>query len=734
MRIITVSNRLPLSVSIQNGQVRYRESAGGLVSGLSAYLDYLKKSSLLQTQCLWLGWPGSNIPENLQPSVQQTLHSEYQAAPVFLTEKEMDNFYGGFCNKTIWPLFHYFPSYTRYAPEYWESYEKVNQLFAETILQQLEPDDTVWIHDYHLMRLPLLLRNRRPDATIGFFLHIPFPSFELFRLLPKQWRQELLEGLLGADLIGFHTHDYVQHFLKSVLRILGHDHKMGKIFYSGRIVHIDTFPMGIDFKKFHDSGDQPQVIKERKLLQDQLKVKKVILSIDRLDYTKGIVNRLLGFEQFLSNHSEWQSKIVFILILVPSRTMVDQYQQMKKQIDELVGKINGRFSSLNWTPIHYHYRFLPFHPLAALYGCSDIALLTPLRDGMNLVCKEYLATRKDQQGVLILSEMAGAAKELGEALIINPNNLDEIEKAILDAAEMSPEEQIERNEKMQKRLRRYDVIRWASDFLQQLAAIKNEQNKWQTRYLSTSLRGRILDHFNSAATRSIFLDYDGTLVPFHPNPQLASPSSSILHCLDKMCSNPRNQVVIVSGRDKNTLQRWFHSLPDLNLVAEHGVWIKKKSADWELLRTMNNEWKTRIQPLLELYADRLPGAFVEEKDFSLVWHYRAADPELGSIRAQELMDDLSVYTANIELQVLQGNKVIEIRNAGINKGGAAQRWLESRHSEFIIAIGDDLTDEELFEAMPETAYTIKVGLAMTKARYFLYQSTDVVAFMQQFCE
>jgi trehalose 6-phosphate synthase/phosphatase len=728
-RILIVSNRLPITVEEKEGQLEFQVSAGGLVSGLSAYLDSLKGSPFTHFNYVWVGWPGTVVKDKLKEKLRLKALTEFNAYPVFLSEKAMEKFYHGFCNKTIWPLFHYFPSYTVYDEEYWIQYQRVNEIFSDAIMEVIKPDDMVWIHDYHLMLLPKLIRERMPHISIGFFLHIPFPSFELFRLLPGKWRRAILEGLLGADLVGFHTHDYTQYFLRCVLRILGYEHNMGQIMVGDHMVKADTLPMGIDFQKFRNAASSPQVQKEKDELKKALAHSKVVLSIDRLDYTKGTLNRLRGFEAFLEKNPQWHNRVILVLVVVPSRIGVEHYQQMKRQIDELVGKINGKFGSVNWTPILYQYRFLSLYPLVALYSVSQVALVTPLRDGMNLIAKEYIAARLDKTGVLILSEMAGASKELGEAIIINPSNIDEIAEALNEALEMPEEEQIRRNEVMQTRLKRYDVVRWANDFTQVLLSLKGEQKRLDARLLSPYVKEQLIKDFAKAEKRLLFLDYDGTLVPFVGLPQMAKPTEEILRIFKSFSWDQKTEIVLISGRDKDTLQNWFGAL-DLRLIAEHGAWIKEKSEDWNMIKPLTNDWKPQILPILEMYADRLPGSFVEEKEFAIVWHYRRADPESASMRAKELVDDLVNFTANIDIQILQGSKVVEVRCAGVNKGVAGMHFISKDNFDFILAIGDDWTDEDLFKVLPETAYSIRVGLTQSYARFNLHSHRAVLELLQ----
>ena len=476
-RIVIVSNRLPFTV-VQDGEgIQFIESVGGLATGLRMLLTSTQSSLSGESELVWVGWPGSTIRDEIRDEVRAKALSEFSCCPVFLSEQDLENFYQGFCNETIWPLFHYFPTYARYDEAYWEQYRKVNESFSVTLLDAIRPDDTVWIHDYHLMLLPHLLRKALPKLRIGFFLHIPFPQFEIFRLIPGKWRRGILEGLLGADLIGFHTHDYGEYFLRSVQRILGYGHRMGQLTVAGRLVKVGAFPMGIDFNKFYDAANLADVQKEREELERRLGDSKIVLSVDRQDYSKGILHRLQGFEAMLETHPEWRGKVTLIMLVVPSRIGIADYEGMKKRIEELVGKINGRFGTISWAPIIYQYRSLPFPSLAAMYAISHVALVTPLRDGMNLVAKEYVATRHDKTGVLVLSEMAGASKELPEAIIINPNNREEIADALKTALEMPREEQIRRNVIMQNRLRRYDVARWAMDFLTELLATQSGRRR-----------------------------------------------------------------------------------------------------------------------------------------------------------------------------------------------------------------------------------------------------------------
>jgi trehalose 6-phosphate synthase/phosphatase len=351
----------------------------------------------------------------------------------------------------------------------------VNEAFCEAVLRIAEPGDIVWVHDYHLMLLPALLREHLPDTPIGFFLHIPFPSYELLRLMPREWGEDILRGLLGADLIGFHARDYTEHFYESVQRILGCERSHKGLAIDSRFSAADTYPMGIDFEKYEGAARSEEARQAVSEVKQVLGDSKLILSIDRLDYTKGIANRLYGYELFLEQNPDWHGKVVMAVAVTPSRVGVQRYSETKQQIDALVGRINGRFGNIGWVPIRYQYAFMPLMKLATLYSASDVALVTPLRDGMNLISKEYLACRLENTGVLILSIFAGAAAELTEAVLINPNSKEEIAAALRRALEMPAEEQIRRNKAMRDELREHHVAPWAQRFVNDLMWLSRQQ-------------------------------------------------------------------------------------------------------------------------------------------------------------------------------------------------------------------------------------------------------------------
>jgi trehalose 6-phosphate synthase/phosphatase len=728
MRLLIISNRLPVTVEIKENRINFKESVGGLATGISSYLASIKGSANTRGY-KWIGWPGIELPENINQEIEQKCR-DLNIHPVHIEEKMMDDFYNGFCNKTLWPLFHYFPSYTFYDSGQWEQYKNVNSIFCDEVIKIAKPNDHLWIHDYHLMLLPGLLRKKLPNLKIGFFLHIPFPSYEIFRLLPKDWRREIIEGLLGSDLIGFHTFDYAKDFLNTEIHITGNDHDSGYVYLPDRILKVDSFPMGIEYDKFFNAVDSEQAIAERNEINQTLKETKILLSIDRLDYSKGIINRLKGYESFLEKYPEWRGKVTMLLVVVPSRIGVARYDEMKREIDEFVGCLNGKYGTVGWTPIIYQFRLIPLNALAGIYNVSDIALITPLRDGMNLIAKEYVTCRRDKKGVLILSEMAGAARELGEAIIVNPNDTNEIAEAIHAALNMPIAEQVMRNTIMQLRLKRYNVKKWATDFLHSLDEIKKVQSMRKFTLLGKSEINLLIKDFKKATTRIIFLDYDGTLVEFSHHPQLAYPKDSLLTLLRDLTKLKDTKIVLISGRDRITLDNWFKDIP-FSIVGEHGLWVRDEKSHWTKIRKLDNRWKKLILPVISKYTDILPGSFIEEKDNSIVWHYRNSDPELSKYRMQELYENLQMLIQKRKVELLRGNKVLEVKSSLISKGNAAMRYLNEKNYDFIMALGDDETDEEMFRTLPETAYSIKVGISSSFARYNLIEIKAVLNLLKR---
>ena len=719
-KTIIISNRLPVKISKTDEGFELKPSEGGLATGLG--------SIYRQGDNVWVGWPGIDVPDPEMQAVVTDKLDEINLSPVFLTPEEINLYYEGFSNEILWPICHYFPSYTHYEQVFWDSYRDVNNKFKEAVLQLAEPGDVIWVHDYQLLLLPGLVRQEMSDVTIGFFQHIPFPSAEIFRLIP--WRAELLEGMVGADLVGFHTYDDVRHFLSSVSRLLPVRASANVISVNDRPVVVESFPMGIDYRKFEELTLQKEVLEYVDVLKKNFSGERMILSIDRLDYSKGILPRLQAIDLLFKQNPEHIEKVVLYMIIVPSRDTVAQYKELHDQIDQLVGNINARYRTLNWIPIHYYYRSFPVEELSALYNMADICLVTPLRDGMNLVCKEYVASRTKNTGVLILSELAGAAKELVDALIVNPNNIGEIYRAIIQALEMPLAEQQRRMTQMREVVAKFNIRHWVKIYMDRLKEVKGMQRSMETKFLGETVRREIANRYVRANKRIIFLDYDGTLVGFNANINLAAPDKELYALMEQLTADSANRVVLISGRHHNTMEEWFGSFK-LDIIAEHGAWQKKLGFDWVKIPGLTNFWKPEVQAILETFTDRTPGSFIEEKTFSLVWHYRRVEAGLGELRANELMTHLRVYAGDKGLQLLPGNKVVEIKNMEINKGKAALNWLEDQNFDFILAMGDDHTDEDIFKVLPPNSFSIKINAQISAAQYYLRDFREARRFLKE---
>ncbi|MEJ5962781.1 bifunctional alpha,alpha-trehalose-phosphate synthase (UDP-forming)/trehalose-phosphatase [Pedobacter immunditicola] len=712
-KTIIVSNRLPVKITERDGKYVLSPSEGGLATGLGSVYK--------EGNNVWIGWPGIEVPPERQDEVKQQL-AHLNLIPVFLTQEEINLYYEGFSNEVLWPVFHYLVTYAHYEQEYWDFYKRVNAKFRDIVEENLLEGDTVWVHDYQLLLLPGLIREIQPFVTIGFFQHIPFPSYEIFRLIP--WREEIINGVIGADLVGFHTFDDVRHFLSTTTRLTAAKSSNNIITYNERQIVVEAFPMGIDDVKFEQLSNRKAVKAHVESFKKDRNNELFILSIDRLDYSKGIIQRLQAYELLLQTHPENIGQVALYMVVVPSRDTVPQYKELRDHIDQMVGNINARFRTMDWLPIHYFYRSFSVEFLSALYCAADVCLVTPMRDGMNLVSKEYVASRTDNTGVLILSEMAGASKELNDALLVNPNNVGDVMRAIVMAKEMSLEEQKARMSSMREVVRKYNIHLWVKNFIAKLMEVKEMQQSLLAKHASDIVREKMAEDYLVSNDRYIFLDYDGTLVGFNSVIDKASPDPELYELLNKLTSDPDNHVVLISGRKHETLDQWFGHLK-VGMIAEHGAWQKYLDGEWRSLPLLTDQWKQEVRTVLERYTDRTPGSFIEDKSYSLVWHYRRVEQGLGELRVNEIINHLRLIVADKGLQLMPGNKVLEIKNIEVNKGKAAQNWLYDKDADFILALGDDHTDEDIFKALPESAYTIKVGSNISAAKYFVRNPKEV---------
>lgn len=723
-QIIIVSNRLPVSVKKEDGILKFFPSVGGLATGLSSYVN--------DRRSIWIGWPGiasDDLNEQEKGQIVREL-AKHNCSPVFLSKKQIDEFYNGYSNTVLWPLFHELRALDEPGEQrdkWYKTYRTVNKLFAETVEVAAQNGARVWVHDYQLLLVPEMLRGMKMDITIGFFLHIPFPNPKKFIGLPDH--KKLLKGVLGADLIGFHTPDYVKNFLETNVQA-GFGIAGDQILtYDDRIIRISDFPMGIDYEKYASAG-RTKIVKEAiKEYAKKYKGKKLIVAVDRLDPSKGLVERLKAYDKFIEEYPKLARKTIFVMVAAPSRTDVPAYQRLSKRLDQLAAQINEKYGTDKWKPIDYINRTIPFEEVTALFQLADVAFIAPLRDGMNLAAKEFIASA-NKNSVLILSETAGASQELKDALIVNPRKPETVVDALHRSLTMRRRELRRRLKRMKQYLKDNTVQKWAMEFVDTLQkpvtlTMAATAPAPLTRTITKRYEDIIESDFSKSTKRLLLLDYDGSLVPFRSDFAHVDPPKELKALIKKLGTNPANEVVIISGRSAEDLDRWFGKLP-INLVAEHGATFKRAGgATWRNYDKTNTLWKELLKPVLEKYSALTPRSRVEEKSHSLVWHYRSSPPYYAQKYLVIIRRALTPILKNFGLEILKGNKVLEIKNPNVTKGKAAQFWLD-RSYDFVLGIGDDATDEELFLVLPETAYSIKVGRGRTAARYRVTSHQDVL--------
>jgi trehalose 6-phosphate synthase/phosphatase len=703
--LVIASNRLPVQVSVSNGTLVAEPASGGLAAALRG----------LEGSHAWVGWPGAVVAPGEEARVRRQLARE-ALHPIFLSAEEQDDFYGGICNDGIWPLFHYLPDRFRFRHAAWRRYVDVNERYADAIAELSPAGGRVWVHDFHLMLVPAALRRRRPDLAIGFFLHVPFPSSELYRLLPV--REEVLRGILGADYVGFHTGDYARHFRSSCLRVLGLDSEPDEIDLDGRRVGVGVDPIGIDVGSFVETLALPETRRIHAELEERYAGQRLVLGVERLDYTKGIPQKLRAFERFLEEDPERARTTTMLQVLVPSRLDVSEYRAQRDEIELQVAHVNGRFGQPGRTPVEYLHRSIDRTELAALYRRADVMLVTPLRDGMNLVAQEFVLCQSAEpelpgrwRGALVLSELAGAAHVLPGALLVNPWNEGEVVERLAEALALDEAERRRRLGLMAGRVEQLDCRRWADAFLARLARYARHEPAVVTPApLDAEVRARLARDAASARARTLLLDYDGTLRELATHPDLAAPTPEILGVLAELAELPDTDVHIVSGRRRDTLEAWLGDLP-VYLCAEHGYLARVPGGRWRRLVDVDLTWLPRVERLLRSVASDVPGTFVERKSCSVAWHYRQAEPEYGAWRARELLLAVGQMLSGAPAEVLLGHRVIEVRARGVSKGAYVRGIFPNgkEESRFVLAAGDDRTDSDLFDALPAGSVGIHVG-------------------------
>jgi trehalose 6-phosphate synthase/phosphatase len=717
-RLIVVSNRLPVTL-VRNGDGwETHRSAGGLATAMDPILR--------RAGGIWIGWSGMQQ----DPAAAAQIRSEQNCVPVDLPPDIAEKYYEGYANNALWPLFHNFTSRLRFDAANWAAYRQANELFCTAVVNEFQAGDWIWVHDYHLMLLPQMLRARLPDAPIGFFLHIPFPTSDIFSTLPRG--EELLSGLLGADMIAFQTHHHLQHFRRSLRRLSGIETTVDRVGLPDREVSLMALPIGIAPEEFAGQTDDPETGRHLEILREQYRDRQIIAAVDRLDYTKGLPERFRTFRTFLENCPEFRTKVVLLQVAVPSRENIESYQDLRSEVHQLVGEINGRFGTPDWVPIVFINRNISRPELVALYQIADVAWVSPLRDGMNLVAKEFVCCKPDGNGVLVLSSFAGAAAEMGEALLVNPFDEERTAAAVRRALIMKPDERRSRMVPLHERVLRNNVFVWGDRFrmaLEESVRIRRERASERAQGAPVE---DLADNYRSSRSRLLLLDYDGTLVPFAARPTDAVPDDELLFLLQRLAAEDTNYVLVISGRKAADVDDWLGGVPRLGLAAEHGARARLPGHSEWTGRTTSAEWKPRVRRILEHFVERTPGSLIEEKEFALVWHYRMAEPEFGDWLATELVDILERMLAETELRAYRGNKIVEVKPMWANKGGLVRQLLEDHpEADFLLAIGDDRTDEDMFAELPQNAWTLHVGSGQTRAAYRLRDPDAVRALLRR---
>ncbi|MGE3881374.1 MAG: bifunctional alpha,alpha-trehalose-phosphate synthase (UDP-forming)/trehalose-phosphatase [Planctomycetota bacterium] len=718
-QLVVASNRLPISLGARDSEAGFelRRSSGGLAAALAGVAE--------DQPFDWVGWPGCFVPIESESAVRESL-AEQRLFPLFLSEEEERGFYRGYSNGAIWPLFHYFADRAIHRESDWASYVAVNRRFAAAIAELAAEEARVWIHDFHLMLVPSMLRELREDLKIAFFLHVPWPSSEIYRILPS--REELLRGLLGADLVAFHTFDYARHFRSTSVRVLGASVTHDAVQFEGHRTTVAVHPIGIDVAGFRAALTDADAGTRLAELRHSYGGHRMILGVERLDYTKGIAHKLRAFERLLERRGDLVGRVTLLQVIVPSRLQNSDYAELKGELEEMVGRINGRFAMPGFTPVEYVHRSFDAQQLAMLYRYASACMVTPVRDGMNLVAQEFVFCQQSQQGLdeahrgmLVLSEFAGAAQVLSRAILVNPWDTEGLATALEQALDMSPAERVERMATMAAKVTELDCRHWARAVLADLARVTEHTGHAAGQAIDAGTEQILRASWAAADHRLVLLDYDGTLREIVRTPEAAAPDEAIRTLLRALAQDPRNEVHVVSGRHRADLDRWLSGL-GVHLCAEHGFASRRADAtQWQELENLDLGWIPTVVEILQSVCEEVPGTRVEQKPCAVAWHYRLADADYGPWRARELLNELESRLARLPVDIVHGNRVIEVRPSGVHKGvyaTAALAIAEQRgHVDFIFCAGDDTTDRDMFRSLPPSAITVHVGEGDEHARW-----------------
>ncbi|KAK9090475.1 hypothetical protein Sjap_023652 [Stephania japonica] len=732
-RKIIVANMLPLHAQrdAETGSWKFTLDEDSL-------LVQLKDGLSSETEVLYVGSLKVDVESQEQEDVSQKLFEEFGCVPTFLPPDLHKKFYHGFCKQQLWPLFHYMLPISsdhgdRFNRSLWHSYVSANKIFADRIMEVINQDDCVWVHDYHLMVLPTFLRKRFTRVKLGFFLHSPFPSSEIYRTLPV--RDEILKALLNCDLIGFHTFDYARHFLSCCSRMLGLDYECKRGYigleYFGRTIYIKILPVGIHLGRLESILNLPSTINKAREIQEQYKGKKLFLGVDDMDIFKGISLKLLAVENLLKQNPAMQGKLVLIQIVNPARSTGKDVQETKRETYLTAKRINETYGSSGYDPVVLIDHPIPLSEKVAFYAMAECCIVNAVRDGMNLVPYEYVVCRQGTKAMdeargtngdsphlsmLVVSEFIGCSPSLSGAIRVNPWDIDAVADALNSALNIHNAEKQLRHEKHYKYVSTHDVGYWGRSFIQDLERACKEHYRrcWGIGFglgfrvivLSQNFRKLSISHiisaYNKTCRRAIFLDYDGTIVP--QCSIMKAPSPEVISVLNDLCNDPKNTVFIVSGRGRKSLSEWFDPCEKLGLAAEHGYFIRwSRTSEWEISPLLADfDWKRMAEPVMRLYTETTDGSYIETKESALVWHHQDADPDFGSCQAKELLDHLENVLANDPVVVKRGQQIVEVKPQGLSKGMAVQKLLSTvadngKAPDFVMCIGDDRSDEDMFE-------------------------------------
>ncbi|OIT38578.1 PREDICTED: probable alpha,alpha-trehalose-phosphate synthase [UDP-forming] 9 [Nicotiana attenuata] len=772
-RKIIVANMLPLHAQRDTAAEKWCFSLDE-----DSLLLQLKDGFSPETEVIYVGSLKVEVEPSEQEEVTQRLLEDFKCVPTFVPRDIQEIFYHGFCKQQLWPLFHYMlPMCSdhgdRFDRQLWQAYVSANKLFADKVMEVVNPeDDYIWVQDYHLMVLPTFLRKRYHRVKLGFFLHSPFPSSEIYRTLPV--RDEILKGLLNCDLIGFHTFDYARHFLSCCSRMLGLDYesKRGHIGldYFGRTVYIKILPVGIHMGRLESVLNLSSTFAKAKEVQEQFKGMKVILGVDDMDIFKGISLKLLAFEHLLQQHEDLQGKLVLVQIVNPARSSGKDVQEAKRETYLTVDRINQIYGRSNYEPVILIDRPVARYEKTAYYAVADCCIVNAVRDGMNLVPYKYIVCRQGSLGLdeamgikadsprtsmLVVSEFIGCSPSLSGANRVNPWDIEAVAEALNLAITIADSEKVLRHEKHYRYVSSHDVAYWARSFMQDLErACKDHYSKrcwgiglglgFRVIALSPSFRKLSIDHIVSSyrrtQRRAIFLDYDGTVVP--QSSMVKAPSAEVITLLNTLSNDPKNIVYIVSGRGRTSLSEWLAPCESLGIAAEHGYFIREsKTSGWESLAS-DLEWNEIVEPVMKLYTEATDGSYIETKESALVWHHHDADPDFGSCQAKELLAHLESVLANEPAVVKRGQHIVEVKPQGVTKGLVAEKVLSmmvdsGKPPDFVMCIGDDRSDEDMFESILSTVsspsvtaapdiFACTVGQKPSKAKYYLDDTADIL--------